>query len=455
MPKFKDYSVGQAQLLPPSLEDNISSDHIARLINEVVEKMDLSFIENLYSADGCPAYHPKMLVKILVYGYTVGIRSSRKLADRLSEDLVFMWLAGRQTPDFRTISDFRKDKLSDVKKIFVEVLGLCRQMGMVRVGKVSIDGTKFRGDANGNRMQYRKTLEKRKESIEERVDDIFAEAEEIDEEEEKLYGDSTEHTGAKWTKEDLEKALKRMKKKKESLGKKKDKLEAKKADIDLTLRKMRKDRNSMSSTDKDATMMLMKEGYIAPGHNAQFVSEHQVILGYGLTSDRNDYRQLKPMVEEVKSNTGRKPETVLADAGYGRKMNYRYLKNERVTAFIPYGQFNREMAERNKGIYAPTKDRELARYKFIQQMRLKSAEGEKMMERRREDIEPVIGDIKRNMNFRTFNLRGKPKCLIELGLVSIGHNLKKMKSYLKRAVKRDNGNQAAEKLGMILGYQPA
>lgn len=284
MPKFKDYSVGQSQLLPPSLEDNISKDHLSRLINKVVDEMDLSYIENLYSSDGCPAYHPKLLVKILVYGYTVGIRSSRKLADRLSEDLVFMWLAGRQAPDFRTIADFRKDKLVDVKKIFVEVLGLCRQLGMVRIGKVSIDGTKFRGDANGNKMQYRKTLEKRKKSIEEQVDDIFAQAEAIDREEEKLYGNSTEHTGAKWTEEDLEKALRKMKKKKESLKKKTDKLAAKKMAINLKLRKMRKDRNSMSSTDKDATMMLMKEGYVAPGHNAQFASEHQVILGYGCQS---------------------------------------------------------------------------------------------------------------------------------------------------------------------------
>jgi len=113
------------------------------------------------------------------------------------------------------------------------------------------------------------------------------------------------------------------------------------------------------------------------------------------------------------------------------------------------------MAERKKGIYANNPDRELAKYKFTQCVRLNSAEGKKMMKRRREDVEPVIGDIKRNLNFRTFNLRGKPKCLIELGMVSLGHNLKKIKSYLKKAAKWDNGNQLVEKLGAILGYQPA
>ena len=449
---FKDYQKNKGKLLPKSLSDSISSDHTARLINQVIDEMDLSFILNQYSLLGQKAYNPRMLFKVLVYAYTIGIRSSRKIADRLNEDVVFMWLSGRSTPDFRTIADFRKDKLIDVKKTFVEVLGLCRQLGMIRIGKVAIDGTKFRSDSNGNKMQYRKTLNKRKESIEEQVDDIFHEADEVDRQEEKLYGDSTEHQIKGLGLNHVARELAKLKKRKASLEKKKQKIEAKKDDINSKLRKMRKDRNTMSSTDKDATLMMMKEGHIASGYNAQFATEHQVILGYDLTSDRNDFKQLKPMVKEVEANTGKKPETVAADAGYGRKMNYRYLKNKRITAFIPYGQFNKEMAERRKGIYASSPDRELAKYKLIQCVRLLSEEGKKMMKRRREDVEPVIGDIKRNMNFRTFNLRGKQKCLIELGLISIGHNLKKIKSYLKRAAQWDNGNQTIAELGKTLGY---
>lgn len=163
---FKPYNQNQAQLLPPNLSDLIASDHTARLISQVIDEMDLSFIENTYSPNGQHAYHPKMLFKTLVYGYVIGLRSSRKLADRLKEDIVFMWLSGRQTPDFRTISDFRKDKLKDVKKAFIEVLSLCRELGMIRVGKVSIDGAKARASANKNKMQYRQVLEKRKDSIE-------------------------------------------------------------------------------------------------------------------------------------------------------------------------------------------------------------------------------------------------------------------------------------------------
>lgn len=119
---FKQYNQNQTQLLPPNLTDLIASDHIARLINQVIDEMDLNFIERTYSSMGQHAYHPSMLLKVLVYGYTIGIRSSRKLDDRLKEDIVFMWLAGRQTPDFRTIANFRKDKLGDIKKVFKQVV---------------------------------------------------------------------------------------------------------------------------------------------------------------------------------------------------------------------------------------------------------------------------------------------------------------------------------------------
>jgi len=456
MPKFKYYNQNQIQLLPPDLSDLIEPDHVARLINQVIDEIDLSFIENTYSTGGQRAYHPKMLFKVLVYGYTIGLRSSRKLADRLKEDIPFMWLAGRQTPDFRTIADFRKDKLGDVKKAFTEVLLLCRQLGMVRIGKVCIDGTTMRASANGNKMQYRKTLNKRKDRIKQQVGDILAEAEAIDREEEKLYGNNTEHRTGIGIKE-VQKKLAKMKKRKETLKKHKKKLEARKKDINSRLRKMKKNRNSYASTDKDATMMFMKEKHIAPGYNVQFATEHQVILAYGVYQNRNDQKLLKPMVEEIKANTGQKPKIIPADAGYGSKNNYRFLKNERIAAFIPYGNFNKEIAERNKNAYELPKnvDTELERYKFRQRLRLLSPEGKELMKRRRQDVEPVIGDIKRNMNFRAFHLRGQSKCLTEIALVSIGHNLKKIKSWVKKLNEWDNGNKKGLELGIVLGYRPA
>lgn len=148
MPQFKPYYQNQVQLLPPSLDQMIAKDHLARLINHAINSMDLSAVESTYSSNGQHAYHPKMLTKVLIYGYATGTRSSRKLADKLSEDIVFMWLSGRQTPDFRTISDFRKDRLSDIKKLFEQVVEICMDLGMIRIGTVSVDGTTFRACAN-------------------------------------------------------------------------------------------------------------------------------------------------------------------------------------------------------------------------------------------------------------------------------------------------------------------
>lgn len=450
---FKPYGQNQLQLLPSDLSSSIASDHLARLISTVIDDMDLSFIERTYVAMGQHAYHPKMLLKVLVYGYASGIRSSRKLSNRLNEDLVFMWLAGRQTPDFRTIADFRKAKLINLKQVFLDVLNLCRELGMVRVGKVSLDGTTVRADASGNKMRYRKTLLKNNASLEQRVDEILAEAEQIDREEEKLLGNQTEHTTGIPVK-DVEKKLKQMKRRKATLERNQHKLRARQSDIRQKLRVMRKDRNSMSSTDKDATMMLMKEGHIAPGYNAQIASEHQVILAYDLSSNRNDQKLLKPMVQTIQHNTGTHPTILIADAGYGSKTNYRFLKNNRIAAFIPYGSLNNEMIERRKHVYHPPNDpdTELERYKARQRIRLLAPEGKAMMQRRRQDIEPIFGDLKRNMNFRSFHLRGKPKCLIELGLASIGHNLKKIKTHLQYLIKNQDGREQGIRLGTVLGY---
>lgn len=303
-------------------------------------------IEQTYSPDGQHAYHPKMLIKVLVYGYSIGIRSSRKLADRLNEDIVFMRLSSRQTPDFRTIADFRKDRLIDVKSLFIQVLSLCQELGLVRVGKVCLDGSKIKADAN--RMLYRKVLKKRQARITELVDDIFAEAEKLDLEEDKLLGNSTEHH--------------------------------------------------------------------IPGFNPKVIEQ-----------------KLKPMVREVEANTKGPPQTLITDSGYGIKTNYRFLKKKQIAAFVPYNTLKQDLSFRRQGFkpLPPKKiDKELERYKLLQKIRYLSPQNKKLLDRRKHDVEPTFGNLKRNLNFRHFYLRGRPKCLIELGLISLAQNLKKLKNYL-------------------------
>ena len=452
---FKQYNQYQLQLLSPNLSDMVAKDHIARLINHSVDTMNISFIENQYSTNGQRAYDPRMLLKVLVYGYSSGTRSSRKLSDRLKEDVVFMWLSGRQEPDFRTISDFRKDKLHDFKKIFEQVLQTCFSLGLARVGKVSIDGTKIQASASKNKAVYRKQIIQRKEFIRQKVDGIIKEAEELDKQEDDLYGNSTPNrTGKIFSNKEIEQAIKKIEKQKERLEKQKKILKAKTQEIKTKERKMRKDRNSFASTDKDATVMMMKEGYIAPGYNVQLASEKQIILGYGVHSNRNDNHLLKPMLKETEERTKRKPEIVIADKGYGNKMNYRYLKKEKITPFIPYNTFDQDrMLIKNK-LYQKSKDRELEKYKLTQLIRLQTKEGKQMMKRRREDIEPVFGNLKRNLGFRRFNLRGKYKCELELGLFSIAHNFKKIQNGVKRLIEYENDSLKVLELGTVLGYLP-
>ena len=272
--KFKEYNQSQLQLLPQDLESKIAPDHLARLISKAVDDMDLLFIEQTYSNDGQHAFNPRMLLKVLVYGYSLGLRGSRKLADRLKEDIVFMWLSARNTPDFRTISDFRKDKLIDFDNIFEQVLKTCFALNMVRVGKVSLDGTKALANASKNKAVFRTNLKKQKELIHQKVEEIMKEVESADEEEERLYGNATPHrTGIDFTDpkvlEKITQSVKKIERQRKRLNKKKAILTARESEINKKERIMRKDRNSFSSVDKDATVMMMKEGYIAPGYNIQ------------------------------------------------------------------------------------------------------------------------------------------------------------------------------------------
>lgn len=234
----------------------IAKDHISRLISYAVDQMDIISIENLYSMNGQHAYDPRMLLKVLIYGYASGIRSSRKLADKLNEDIVFMWLAGRQDPDFRTIADFRNDKLTDFKSIFEHVLSTCIGIGLIRVGTISLDGSKILASASKNKMQYRKQLLKRKTNLKEKINEIMQEADTLDAEEDTLYGSHTvNQTGMVITKEKVTAAIKKIRKRKQTLNKHTSIAKAQLSAIRQKQKTMRKDRNSYSSTDPDATLM--------------------------------------------------------------------------------------------------------------------------------------------------------------------------------------------------------
>lgn len=432
---FKYYSQNQIQLLPPDLESQLEEDHLARFISMAIDEMDISGIESQYSEKGENAYNPGMLLKLLIYGYAIGVRSSRKIARSARENIVFMWLSGRQTPDFRTVNDFRKKKLSDIKRVFKEVLGICKKLGMIRCGKVSLDGTKMEADANKHRVKYRKQLETQKEILEEKVEKILKEAEIVDQEEDALYGlqNDLQRTGQKADRKVIQELTKEIERRKQKIEKKRKEAREKKKDIDSKEDRMGGNRNSYSHSDVDATVMRMKEDYPAPGYNVQLATEHQVILAYGAYQKCTDNLLLRPMHHEIKEMMGTYPDKMIKDAGYGTKANTKYLKRKGQKYVMPYHMYNKERGSRIRGEYQKAKHPDQYWEDMKDQMfkRLESEEGKKLMRRRGCDVEAVIGDLKRNMNFRRFLLRGKKKVNIELGLASIGHNIKKIKSSIQ------------------------
>jgi transposase len=411
-------------LMPPSLDDKIPQDHLARYIDKVVDELDIKDIADSYSDLGCHAYHPQMLIKVILYGYCIGIRSSRRIQKEIREDLIFMWLAGQQEPDFRTISDFRKDRITDIRKLFNQVLEICYKLGMVQCGKISIDGTKIEANSGRNKITYRKKLEKSKARFEEKVDEIMKEAADIDAEEDRLYGDkdgySLDHG---YTSEEIKEAMKK-------LQREKKKVEEKLAVVDEKLERMGEDRNSFGNTDKDATLMLMKNDSLGVGYNVQMATENQVIVGFGVYQDRADTHLLQPMIAEVEHNLGMTPAVIMADKGYCSEKNYEYLACRGMKSAIPPHTFDLDIAARHKGTYQPSSNPTYEQYKVDMLNFLETDEGKGLMVKRKWDVEPTFGDIKHNMGFRKLLLRRMPKVKTEVGLVAIVHNIKKIKTWL-------------------------
>lgn len=427
MSKYKEYNQNQIMLLPPSLEEKIPQKHLGRVINNVIENMDIGFIDEQYSTIGRKAYNPKMLLKILVYGYSLGMRSSRRLQRLTQEDLVFMWLAGMQNPDFRTISDFRKEKIKDIKKLFIQVLSLCQSLGLVKCGSICIDGTKIEANSSKNKITYRKNLMRYKSKHEDTIDKIFEEADKIDAEEDALYGDHDGYTlDREYSNAEIKEALDKLNKQKKKIEKRTKEKNEKIEIINTKLKKMGNDRNSFGNTDKDATAMLMKEGYIGPGYNIQFATENQIIVGYGVFNNRTDYKLLKPMIKEVHNNLKLKPQNIIADKGYASLENYRALKRRGITGVIPPQSYERDKSAIKNGNYnysvnSPHEKEKLKMIKFLE-----TPEGKALNKIRKNCVEPTIGDIKYNMKFRKFLLRLKPKVSVEIGLISVAHNIKKI-----------------------------
>lgn len=357
---FKNYNFNQNLLLPPSLEDMISANHPVRVVNQVIDNLNLDPVLKKYTGGGCSAYHPRLMLKILVYGYVTNLYSSRKIEQALHENINYMWLSGMSYPDHNTINRFRSDRLKGVlKAVFSQVVLLLIDHGHIDLKEAYLDGTKIEANANRYTFVWGRAINKSRERIKNQLKELWAYAESVAKNElnnnepedfEEIDADKVARTI-----EAIDKALEG----KEVDKKKKQKLNYGRRNWSENLKKYDRqqkqmgDRNSMSKTDPDATFMRMKEdhmlnGQLKPAYNWQISTQDQYILGYTLHQTTNDTATMPVHIDQLKQNLGTTPRALVADAGYGSEQNYEYLEENKIEAFVKFNYFHKEQSQKWK-----------------------------------------------------------------------------------------------------------
>lgn len=504
-PVFKEYTPNQLLLIPPTWEEMIAQNHPVRVVAEVIDKIDIKPINRKYKGGGTSSYHPRLLLKLLVYGYLSNVYSSRKLEEQSGSNIYFMWLCGLKKPDHNTINRFRSKRLSGVlKEIFSQIVFLLNEQGIISLKEaVFTDGTKIEAQANRYTFVWGKSIKTSKERIKNQLDELWnyaqcIAAEELKEENPLEQGpvDATK------VKEAIAKINAALEDKEDVPAKVKQKLNYAKKNWPDNLKKYEQQeeklagRNSYSKTDSDATFMRMKEdhmlnGQLKPAYNWQISTQEQFILNYSLHQTTTDYQTLASHLEQYESLYQVKPSAVVADAGYGSDENYSLLDGKGIEAYIKYNYFDKEQKEGLKPfsneslhynkeencLYCPMGQKmsfigeqirttatgyeqtvsryqaanchncpirgvchkaksnrvvelnhRLIKHKRQVRERLNTAQGIAYRKKRAWDVEPVFAHIKHNRGFKRFLLKGLNKTEVEIGLLSIAHNLRKWKA---------------------------
>jgi transposase len=350
-------------LLPPSYEEMVPLNHPVRVVNEVVERIDISGLEAGYKGGGTSSYHPRLLLKVVVYGYLRNIYSSRKMEQALNENVHFMWLSAGARPDHNTINDFRGKRLKgQLKAIFNQVVVLLAESGAVTLKEVVLDGTKIEANANRYTFVWGKAIRVSRERIERQLRELWEYVEKVYEDEEQQPNEpdfqAIDPLAVSRTIEEINEALRD----KEIDPKIKQKLNYAKRNWPQKLteydekEKILARRNSYSKTDKDATFMRMKEdhmrnGQLKPAYNVQASTERQYIVNYTLEQTTTDTTTLKDHIDEHIASYGQPPESLTADAGYGSEENYDFLEEKGIAAFVKYNYFDKEINEKKPNAF--------------------------------------------------------------------------------------------------------
>lgn len=451
---FLPFDLHQPFLLPPDIRDWLPEKHLARFILDVVDTLDLTELMATYrkkSDRGRSGYHPKMMLGLLLYAYCTGTRSSRQIERKSCEDVAYRVLSGNQHPDHDSIADFRQRHLELIAKLFVQVLRLCQQAGLVKLGNVAIDGTKVKANASKHKaMSYERMCETEKR-LEAEVKTLLEAAAQTDDEEDVRFGkakrgdelpDELARRESRLVKiraakaaleqEAKEKAVlaaaeakeknEERRRQEEETGKKRGGRPAQEPDVEKAVPEPKAQRNF---TDPESR--IMKDGAsksFEQAYNAQAAvdSTAQVIVATAVTQETNDKKQLVPMVLKVEEQTGRLPESASADAGYFSEAAVTDARLASVALLVPPDR------QKHGQPSAPQSDPAPQDAPVIDRMRekLRSAEGQAIYKLRKQVVEPVFGQIKEARGIRRFSFRGLSKVAAEWDIICLTHNVMKL-----------------------------
>jgi transposase len=444
--QYQTYNPGQLRLLPEDMGQWLPEDHLVYFLMDLVDTLDLQEIYNSYydgSAGGRPPYHPKMLVNLLLYAYCTGMPSSRKIERATYEMVSFRILSGDQHPDHATISGFRKSQLPALARLFVQVLALCRQAGLVKMGHVALDGTKVKANASKHKAMSYGRMQKKTDELEAEVARLLAEAEQIDADEDALYGAGKRGDELPDELRFKQSRLEKIQEAKKALEEEaRAQAEAQKAEYEEKERKWQ-DRGGSGRrpkppsdqpdpkaqrnfTDPDSRIMPSegKKNFIQ-AYNCQAAVDQQaqVIVAHDVVQTTVDKHQAAPMVEQIEANTGRKPKKLSADSGYFTEENAETLQEQEIDAYIA--------TDRQKHGDTPTpcpKGRIPKAATVTDRMtrKLQTVKGRATYALRKEIVEPVFGQIKSARAFDRFSVRGLEPTTHEWALVCTVHNILKL-----------------------------
>lgn len=454
---FRAYDPHQVFLMPPSIADWVPEDHLARFVSELVddEMVDLEPFLAVYTEKrGFPPYDPRLMVKLLIYGYTTGVRSSRAIEKACHDDVAFRFLAANQTPDFRSVARFRRRHLAALDGLFLEILKMCQQAGMVKLGRVALDGSKVRANASRRKAMSYKRMTEREADLQGEVDDLLRDAEAADVEEDDKFGPDgrDDDLGAEMARRESRLAkIRRAKADLEAEAKRHAAADAarrtwhKTAGRDDATAEQRyedttgaadraaaqatvPDKAQRNFTDPDSRIMKTSDGSFHYCYNAQTAADeaNQVIVATRLSNRSADCPEFVSLLDEITANCGASPDQVVADAGYFSEDNVAAADLRAVDVLIATGRLTHgekpAAAPRGRIPINATVKQRMAR-------KLRTKPGRAGYARRKAIIEPVFGQIDTVQGGKQVLLRGQDAAAQEWRFMAACHNIRKLFNY--------------------------